>query len=171
MLRTVAWTISVLIALGLVVTVIGWLLPVGHVASRTVTLAAPPDRVFDTISRVDAYPTWWEQISRVEMLPSENGRTRFRQQTSTGPLVMEVENARPPSQFVTRIADPDQPFGGTWTWEIAPEGSGARVTITERGEVYNPLFRFLSRFVFGYTGTMASALRALEAISCRSVFR
>jgi hypothetical protein len=63
---------------------------------------------------------------------------------------------------VTRIADPDQPFGGTWTFELTRAGAGTRVTITERGEVYNPIFRFLSRFVFGHTATLESCLLALE---------
>jgi hypothetical protein len=43
---------------------------------------------------------------------------------------------------------------GTWTFEFVPEGDGTRLTITERGEVYNPIFRFMSRFVFGHTATM-----------------
>jgi uncharacterized protein YndB with AHSA1/START domain len=163
MLRIVAWIIGGLIALGVVVTVIGWLLPVGHEASRTAAFSAAPEKVFDMISRVDTYHTWWSEVSRVEMLPPENGRTRFRQETGTGPIVMEVTEAVAPSRFVTRIADPDQPFGGTWTWEIAPAGTGARVTITERGEIYNPLFRFMARYVFGYTSTMESALAALGA--------
>jgi uncharacterized protein YndB with AHSA1/START domain len=162
MLRTVAWIVGVLLTLGLAVTAIGWALPVGHVASRTATLAAPPAQVFDIVARVDAYHTWWNEVSRVEMLPAANSRTRFRQETSTGGIVIEVTEQAPPSRFVTRIADPDQPFGGTWTWEISPEAAGTRVTITERGEIYNPLFRFMARFVFGYTGTMESVLAALQ---------
>jgi uncharacterized protein YndB with AHSA1/START domain len=161
MLRTVVWIAGVLLAIGIAVTVIGWLLPVNHEASQTATFAAPPERVFDLISRVDAYNTWWSAISKVEMLSPENGRTRFRQHDSTGTIVMEVTEAAPPARFVTRIADPNQPFGGTWTWEISPEGSGSRLTITERGEIYNPLFRFMARFVFGYTSTMESCLAAL----------
>ena len=163
MLRTAAWIVGVLLTLGIAVTVIGWLLPVHHEASRTATFAAPPEQVFDLISKVDAYDAWWSAISKVDMLPPENGRTRFRQHDSTGAIVMEVTEAMPPARFVTRIADPDQPFGGTWTWEISSDGSGSRLTITERGEIYNPLFRFMARFVFGYTSTMESCLAALAA--------
>ena len=61
-----------------------------------------------------------------------------------------------------RIADPDLPFGGTWTYEITPDGGGSRLTITEDGEIYNPLFRFMARFVFGYEGTIASYMSSLE---------
>ena len=42
------------------------------------------------------------------------------------------------------------------------QASGSRLSITERGEVYNPIFRALSRFVFGYTGTIESCLEAAK---------
>ncbi len=64
---------------------------------------------------------------------------------------------------MTRIADPDLPFGGTWTFELAPEAGGTRLTITERGEIRNPIFRTMSRFVFGYGATMETFLAELRA--------
>jgi hypothetical protein len=60
---------------------------------------------------------------------------------------------------VTRVVGETQ-FGGTWTIEITPTVSGSHVTITERGEIYNVVFRTLSKFVFGYTSTMDSCLAA-----------
>jgi hypothetical protein len=64
---------------------------------------------------------------------------------------------------VTRIADPHLPFGGTWTYEVAPAvGGGSTLTITENGEVYNLVFRFISRFVMGYTATIDRYLEALR---------
>ena len=68
----------------------------------------------------------------------------------------------PPRPFVARIADPDLPFGGTWTYEIAPAAGGSRVKKTEDGEIYKPQFRFVARFILGYEGTIASYLAALE---------
>jgi uncharacterized protein YndB with AHSA1/START domain len=154
---------AVLAALGAGVFMVGWLLPVGHTASSSAVVAAPPAAVYAAISDVEQYPRWWSEIARVEMLPADGGRVRFREHMSTGPVGMEVEEASAPTRFVTRIADRGQPFGGSWTVAIAPEGAGSRVTITERGEIYNPFFRFMARFVFGYTGTMDSCLRALQA--------
>ena len=145
-----------------VIVLMGWLLPVGHTATRAAMLAAAPHDVYAAISDVERYPSWWPDVSRIEPLPAVGGRVRFREHMSAGAVVMEVEEAVPPSRFVTRIADPDQPFGGTWTFEIAAAAGGSRLTITERGEVYNPVFRFMARFVFGYTATMDSCLRALE---------
>jgi uncharacterized protein YndB with AHSA1/START domain len=160
-MKYLLWSLVTLVVIAGLITVIGYLLPAAHTASRDALIAAPAPDVFATISDVVRYPDWWSDISRVEMLTADGGRVRFREHMSSGPVVMEVEQATTPSRFVTRIADPDQPFGGTWTFELVPAGSGTRVTITERGEVYNPIFRFMSRFIFGYTGTMESCLAAL----------
>jgi len=69
--------------------------------------------------------------------------------------------AEPDRRIVARIADTSQGFGGTWTYEIEPAGAGATLTITEEGEVYNALFRFTSRFVFGHYSTMETYARSL----------
>lgn len=162
-MKIALYAVVVLVVLVAVVFTIGWFLPVGHVATRSAAFARPPQDLYAAVSDVAKYPQWWSELSQVEMLPSRSGRIRFREHMSTGPVVMEVVESVPRSRFVTRIDDPDQPFGGTWTFEIAPDAGGTRLTVTERGEVYNPLFRFLSRFVFGYTGTMESFLQALGA--------
>jgi hypothetical protein len=162
MLKTGIWIVGALVAVVGGVAIIGWCLPVAHVASRSAAFAFTPAAVFEVIADVERFPTWWSDISRVEMLPPEHGRIRFRQYTGSGPIEMTVVERTAPSRFVTRITDADQPFGGTWTWDITPEGTGSRLTITERGEVYNPIFRFMARFVFGYTATMDSCLAALQ---------
>ena len=74
----------------------------------------------------------------------------------------EIVEQAPPSRLVTRVAD-GLPYGGTWTFELAPEGGGTRLTITEHGEVYNPIFRVLARFVFGHAATMEAYLEDLAA--------
>ena len=50
------------------------------------------------------------------------------------------------------------PFGGEWEYRVAP----GRVTIVERGEIYSLFFRFMARFVFGYTRTIEAYLWALK---------
>jgi len=66
----------------------------------------------------------------------------------------------PPARLVTKIAD-KLPYGGMWTYELAPDGPGTSLRITEDGEVYNPIFRFVSRFVMGHTATIDASLRDL----------
>jgi uncharacterized protein YndB with AHSA1/START domain len=160
-MRFAVWTVIVVVTIVGIVTIAGWLLPVKHEASRSAQFKQPPQDVYAVVSDVAGYADWFEGVSRIEMLESANGRVRFREHMNTGPIVMEVAEANPPTRFVTAIADPDQPFGGTWTFEITPEQGGSRLTITERGEIYNPIFRFMARFVFGYTATMEGYLSSL----------
>ena len=66
-----------------------------------------------------------------------------------------VERTVPDRLLVGRIADANLPFGGSWTYELAPRAAGqTSLTITEDGEVYNPIFRFVSRFVMGHSATI-----------------
>jgi hypothetical protein len=70
-----------------------------------------------------------------------------------------VEQAVPDRLLVGRIADANLPFGGSWTYELAPDAGGrTTLTITEDGEVYNPIFRFMSRFVMGHDATIKQYL-------------
>jgi hypothetical protein len=73
-----------------------------------------------------------------------------------------VTERQPPRRLVTRIADQSLPFGGTWTYELTPAGSGTRLTITEHGTVFNPVFRFMSRFVFGHAATIERFLKDIR---------
>ena len=94
------------------------------------------------------------------MLEPVNGKVRFREHMSTGPVVMEVVEARLHSlRHAHRRSRPA--VRRHLDVRACARGDGTRLTITERGEVYNPIFRFLSRFVFAQTATMESFLRGL----------
>lgn len=162
-MRRARWVAGALVIALASIAGIGYLLPVAHEASSSADIAAPADTVYAVVADVARYAEWWPEVERVEMLSPVDGRVRFREHMRDGPIVMEVVEAVAPARLVTRIADPDQPFGGSWTIAVAPTPTGARVTVTERGEVYNPIFRFLSRFVFGHTATMERFLAALQA--------
>jgi len=62
--------------------------------------------------------------------------------------------------MIARIADKDLPFGGNWDYSISPNATGSTLTIIENGEVYNPIFRVVSRFMSN-TATMDAYLSAL----------
>ncbi len=154
--------IAVLVLVGLVVLlwIVGAMLPRQHVASRAARFAQPPEAVWKTLSDFASYPTRAPEVSGVKRLPDRNGHPVWALQ-GKWPMPLEVEASDPPRRMVTRIADPKLPFGGTWTWELTPEGAGTRVRVTERGEIKAPMFRVLTRFVFGYTSTMDAYLKAM----------
>lgn len=72
--------------------------------------------------------------------------------------------AKPPEHLAVRIADQGLPYGGTWTFVITPvAGGGSELYIREDGEIYNLIFRFMARFILGYTASIESHLRGLGA--------
>ena len=151
------WVIfTVLIAVGVVALVagIGWILPKAHTASRTAQYAAAPEAVFAAISDVGQYASWRSDVTSVDLLPSDEGKV-FRETGSDGQVTYRIEILEPPTRMVSRIADPSLPFGGSWTFEVAAAaGGGSSLTITEDGEVYNPIFRFISRFFMSPTAAI-----------------
>jgi uncharacterized protein YndB with AHSA1/START domain len=150
--RKLAWAVGVIVVVIVTVVVVGYSLPVAHVASRSAVFAHPPDRVFAVLADVENFPHWRSGVRAVEVLAWEP-QVRWRE-FGRDTMTFERLEIEPPSRLVTRIADPDLPFGGTWTFELAAEGPGTRLAITEHGEVYNPVFRFMSRFVFGHGATI-----------------
>jgi len=153
---------GIILLLAVLVIAIASRIPQSHVASRSAGISAPPDQVWQVITDVDQFSSWRPGVVRVEQLPAHNGLPSWREFDSHGRSIpYEVDEWNPPSRLIARIADPKLPFGGTWTYEIQPSGAGSIVRITEHGEIYNLLFRFVSRFFMGYTSTMDSYLKAL----------
>ena len=151
---------GILVGLVAFVAIIGVLLPKAHVATRAARFRQSPESIWKTITDVDAMTTWRPGLQSIERLPDRNGMPAWIETSSMGKMPIEVTEWTPPRRMVTRIADPSLPFGGTWTYEISATG-GATLRITENGEIYNPLFRFMARFVFGYTSTMEDYLKGL----------
>jgi len=150
---------AILGALVLLVLAIGWSLPVKHTAASGVTINTAAGPIYNLITDVERYPQWRSSVERTERLPDSAGKTRFREVGSDGTILYEVESTEPNRRIVTRIADRSLPFGGSWTYELIPRGDSTTLRITENGEVYNPLFRFVSRFVMGHTRTIDTYLR------------
>lgn len=105
--------------------------------------------------------SWRAGLRNVKRLPDRSGLQSWLETTDSGIIPFETTVLEPPRKLVVRIADPKLPFGGTWTYEIRATPEGSALRITENGEVYNPIFRFVSRFVLGYTGTIDAYLKSL----------
>jgi hypothetical protein len=56
-----------------------------------------------------------------------------------------------------------------WTLKLEPMDGSTMLRITEQGEVYNPVFRFVSRFVIGQTRTIETYLRNLGAATGQQI--
>ena len=158
----------ILIAVGIVaalialIVVIGAMLPRDHAASVTARIAAKPEEVWSALTTPAAFPEWRSDVKRIELLPATTTGPSWREHGSNGAITFVVDAWEPPTRLVGRIADEGLPFGGSWEYRIERDGpSGSRVTITERGSIYSPIFRFVSRFMMGYTSSMKGYLKAL----------
>ena len=129
----IAYIAGGLVGLVLVMALVGLALPRDHVAARRTRLAKPPAEVWSAMVELAA--------------------------KSEHPI--EVVEERPHARRVTRIADDKLPYGGRWICELAPDGSGTLLTITEDGFIKNPVFRFLSKTVFSTASTIEKFMHDL----------
>jgi hypothetical protein len=152
---------TVLAGILILTVLVGWLLPKAHTVTREARFRQPPEAIWKAITDIDAMPAWRQGLKSVRHLPDQNGLPAWVETLDSGTIPLETVVSQPPAMLVVRIADPKLPFGGTWTYEIAPIPEGSSLRIREDGEVYNPLFRFLSRFVFGQSATIETYLKSL----------
>ena len=144
------------------VAIIGVMLPRDHVAGMSATIAAAPDAIWAALVDPPGFPAWRRDVQRVEVLAPATTGACWREHGKHGAITYVVHASDAPRRLVTRIADTNLPFGGEWEYLIEPADSQASiVTVVERGSVYNPLFRFVSRFLMGHTSTIDAYLRAL----------
>ncbi len=153
--------LAVIVALAGVVVGVGARLPETHVARVRARIDQSPLEVFAAIRDVVGAKEWRSGLKRVEVVSKQGEALRWKEQGSDGEITFLREEVVPSERLVYRIDDPTLPFGGRWIYELYPEGKGTQLTITEEGTVRNPIFRFMSRFVFGHYRTVEQYLKDL----------
>ena len=150
---------GVLVLLVAGVVVIGVMLPKRHVVERSAIFKASPEKLFALIA---GNQDWRPDVKSCELITGESGK-QFQRETSTHgeTILYELQQRRPPLEIQRRIATENLPYGGTWSFVLDPANGETRVRITEDGEVYNPIFRFASKFVMGQTATQDAYLKAM----------
>jgi len=134
----ILYPLAVLAAIVLGAFGFGATMPTAHVSTRSRKLPARPEIVWGLINDPVATKGW------------------------AGDAKTEAVEQDAPRLLVRKIVG-EKAFGGTWTFEIAPGGRDAStLTITERGEVYNPLFRMVMRLT-GQTRGIDAYLAKLQA--------
>jgi uncharacterized protein YndB with AHSA1/START domain len=143
--------LCILVCLVLIIVIIGYLLPVKHTASIQVSVPASPAETWTRLTDVKAYPAWRKEVRSVNVRsPLEWVEVNDRGDS----LPLKIVAQDPGQRLVTEIRGPGLPFGGSWEFRLKDNGASTLVTITEHGEVYNPLFRFVSKFIMGQDATL-----------------
>jgi len=124
-------------------------------ASRQIS--APADVVFATVTDVRALPAWNGRMTGVleapeELAPGSEWVVGFRmlgRSFNSRSVVVELD--RSARRFVHRSKpDDDNPTCTVWTWEVSPEGDGARVTVTWDLRPLTPFRRLVAAPVRGW---------------------
>jgi hypothetical protein len=160
-MKWILWIFVVLAGILILIALVGYLLPKEHTVTREARFHQTSHAVWEAITEFEAMPTWRQGLKSIKRLPDKNGLPVWVETLDSGIIPLETMASQPPWKLVVRIADPKLPFGGTWTYEITTLPSGSSLRIREDGEIYNPLFRFLARFVFGYNATIDTYLKSL----------
>jgi hypothetical protein len=151
--------LGVIVLLIVAVVAIGALLPKRHEVARSASFKASPEKLFALIA---GDQSWRPDVKECELIADQNGRQFQRETSKHGETILyELMDEKPPVAIVRRIATENLPYGGSWSFELQPVEGGTRVRITEDGEVYNPIFRFVSKFVIGQTATLDTYLKAM----------
>ena len=161
-MKWVLIVVAGLVGLIALMALVGAFVPRDHRATSTIILHQPPDSVWKTVRDLGGITAWWHEAQESVRLPDKDGHEAWRQKVGGWDMPLLVVESEPPRRLVTKIdSPPGASFGGTWTYEIAPDGGGTRISVTEAGWISNPIFRFMSRFLFGYYGTLDGYLKAL----------
>ena len=161
-MKWVLIVVAGLVGLIALMALVGAFLPRDHRATSTISVRQPPDSVWKTVRDLGGITAWWHEAQESVRLPDKDGHEAWRQKVGGFDMPLVVLEAQPPRRLVTKIdSPPGAAFGGTWTYELTPEGGGTRLSVTEAGWIANPIFRFMSRFLFGYYGSLDGYLKAL----------
>ena len=144
-MRWVLIIAGLLVGLVLLVVVVGMTRPSHHVAQTRATYDKPPAEVWSVVSDYERWSTWNPDVKSVTPLPDRNGRRMINVVGSWGTAPTAIAVWNPPSKLRTEMNAGS--FSGSWTYEIAPaQDGGTLLTITEEGDVGNPIFRAMMIF-------------------------
>jgi len=152
-LRVASVVAAVIVLAVVVVLILGAMQPRNHMASVTITLNAPQAVVWQRIEDVQTQPNWRSGLTAVKMLPAQDGHICWEETSSFGKMPLCEVLAVAPSTRIVRIADPNLPYGGLWTYELSPglaptDPNTTILKITENGFTNGWLFRFIGHYIF-----------------------
>ena len=120
MMRWLLWGVFGLALLVALVVIIGWRLPKGHTASRTARVRTTARRCVSAADGCRPLSDLAAGCEDTDAPPHHDRRPAWIEESGGMKIPLYFERMERPSLLVTRIADPQLPFGGTWMYRIVP---------------------------------------------------
>jgi len=159
--------IAIFAVVGFIIALLaaGAMLPEKHIVSRSLTVNKPVNEVWQVLTDHAQDPKWRPEVESVTRIADRNGHPVWEEKYKNGDTMrIETTLVDAPKRMERKIVD-QSAFGGVWIYEVNPSADGQATTIriTENGEVYNPAFRFIGRFIIGLEATVEKYLTDLAA--------
>jgi hypothetical protein len=152
----------------LTVAGIGTSIPIWHSTKCKIDVSAPADALFGAIADDGSSASWRPELRSVKLVSGSGPTSVWRETYKSGQVLTLRTNSRgfAPGRLVVREIpfDPSLGFDGIWEFDVGKSGQHGgqtRVAINEQGHIYNPVFRFLTKYVFGYTSSIRTYLTDL----------
>jgi len=126
---------------------LGKKLPEAHEIEAKLRLEKSPREVWDVLSNTAGVPSWDKGVDRVERLADKDGHEVWRWFMGRNRMILEITEAVPEKRLVRTIADEAKIFSGVWTFDLATEGKGTIVTLTEHGSVHPAIPRAMLHYL------------------------
>ncbi|MDJ0839583.1 MAG: SRPBCC family protein [Acidobacteriota bacterium] len=162
-LKRLGWFLLGFAGIAALLYLVGLFIPREHKFSESILLPQPPPVVWSRISDIGATPAWRTGLARIEPLPPRGGKPAWFASGDFGELVYVIEESLPPRKLVSRVEE-SKDFSGAWTFTLEASGNGTLLTITEEGEIYNPVFRAMLKLVYGYGISIRLYFQDLERV-------
>lgn len=153
--------------IGLLVLLLGALFGAGyfidknHTASRSVTFKASPETIWKLITDLESQPSWRKSLSEIRFIDRTLNKESWTEVSKTGDeLSFKTRNKTEPSRYEAEIIN-NSNFGGYWEVTLEPSDGGTKLTLTEHGEIYNPMFRTIAAVFFDMHATIDEYLTDL----------
>lgn len=162
-MRKVVYVLVAIVVIALLIVGWGALLPKRHHTEDSVIVKADPPEIWNAISDVKDSPQWRSDIGRVELLDDATPAQHWREFHKNKGVTYRLDKSQPTTLRVVSIDDPALPFGGTWAITVEPFEPGiTHVRIDEDGEVRNPIYRWISRYLIDQRSSMDRYLLDLQ---------
>jgi len=138
----------------------GSLLPREHHVAIKARFNQSAEELWRLVSDFEHAPQWNTHLQSAKRLPDRNGNEVWEENYDGKVFIFETTENTPPRRISRKILNDDLPYGGTWTFEVVPDGNGAILVITDEGFIDNPGLRFMAKFFMGQGATIAGYMQA-----------
>ena len=117
------------------------------------------NQVWHKINDYSSMPLWRIDLDKV----TETSDGIWQELSKSGDIIkFETIESVSQKRLVRKIVGEGLLFGGSWTFELSTQDDNTYINITENGEVYNIIFRFVARYIMGHHSSMDKYLSQLQ---------